>query len=154
MYENYDTAESVELGGAMFDAFGWFVILAVYFYFTFMHYKMAQKSLHSEIAFWAFIPILNTILLIKMAEKPMWWFILLLVPFVNIFCFFALWMSVAKAVGQSPVWGFLVMIPIINFVALFVLAFGSSNAYMHPSESVPPTSPEPPTRPRDKTSVS
>lgn len=154
MYEDYGSTEGFDAAGSMIGAFGWFVILAIYLYFAFMHYKMAQKSNQCDIAWWAFVPILNTVLLIKMAEKPMWWFLLLLVPLVNVFCFFKLWMDAARAVGQSPVWGFLVLIPVINFVAMFVLAFGGGASYTYPNESVPPTTPGPPTRPLDKTSVS
>jgi hypothetical protein len=124
MYGDYATTTGSG-PGIMATAYAWFAIFAIYIYFAFMMYKIAQKTGHSPIAWWAFIPILNTFLLIKMAHKPLWWFVLLLVPFVNIIAFFVLWMSVAKVVGQSQLWGFLAMIPILNFVALFVLAYNS-----------------------------
>ncbi len=151
MYENFNNAESYDPGGAVLGTFGWFVIFAIYFYFAFMHYKMAQKSSQCDSAWWAFVPILNTVLLIKMAEKPMHWFLFLFIPVVNIFCFFSLWMNAAKKIGQSPVWGFLALIPFINFVAMFVLAFGSTQTYSSPSSS-PMTGP--PSKPRDKAGVS
>jgi len=130
------------MGGTLLGAFGWIVIAALYLYFSFMHYKIAQKTGQADNAWWAFVPILNTVLLIQMAEKPMWWFLLLLVPIVNVFAFFALWMSVAKQCGQSPVWGFFVLIPLINFVAVFVLAF-NSRPYEYPEAPTAPPSQQP-----------
>lgn len=122
-------------------ALSWAIIIAFYLYFTFMHYRIAAyKTGDGSIAWWAFIPILNTLLLIKMAEKPMWWFFILIIPFVNVFAFFILWMEVAKLCGQSPVWGFLVLIPLLNIVAIFVLAYGSRPIeYVEP----PPASNQP-----------
>ncbi len=130
MYGDYSAA-STPGPGTMISAYFWFAFVALYLYLAFTMFKMAQKTGHTPIAWWAFIPILNTFLLIKMAHKPLWWFILLLVPFVNIVCFFILWMSVAKVIGQSPIWGFLVMIPVLNLVALYVLAF-NSRPYQYP----------------------
>ena len=126
MYGDY-AASSSQAGGPdfMVAAYTWFAIIAIYLYFSFMMFKIAQKTGHNPIAWWAFVPIMNTFLLIKMADKPIWWFVLLLVPFVNIVCFFMLWMSVAKHVGQSQLWGFLTMIPVLNFIALFILAYNS-----------------------------
>ena len=120
--------------GMLVSVYGWFAIPAVYLYFSFMMFKIAQKTGHNPIAWWAFVPILNTFLLIKMAHKPLWWFVLLLVPFVNVIAFFVLWISVAKIVGQSPFWGFLAMIPVLNLVALFILAY-NSRPYQYPDLS-------------------
>ena len=130
MYEDFAYSTEPSGGAMMLGAFGWFVLLAIGIYFAYMMYRIAAvRTGNADIAWWAFIPILNTILLIKMADKPMWWFFLLLVPFVNIIAFFALWISVAQNCGQSPIWGFLVLIPFINLVAIFVLAYGGSMTY-------------------------
>ena len=107
-----------------------FLVLYLYLAFTMM--KMAQKTGHSDSSWWAFIPILNTFLLFKMAGKPAWWFVLCLIPVVNIVVFAILWMEVAKACQQSPVWGFLVLIPLINFIALSILAFSGSKSMASP----------------------
>jgi signal peptidase I len=109
-------------GGGM-GAVGWLLILGIYFYLTYSQYKIAQKVGCADRAWWAFIPIANTFLLIKMANKESWWFVLCLVPLVNIICFAILWMETAKAAGHSPLWGFLVLVPFLNFVAIGVMAF-------------------------------
>jgi hypothetical protein len=127
MYEDVYIEPAGDVGaGALVGGFVWILFLAVYLYFAFMQFRMAtNKTGHANIAWWAFIPILNTFLLIKMSGKPMWWFILLLIPIVNVVAFFILWMETAKACSQSPVWGFLMLLPFINFVAAFVLAYSS-----------------------------
>ena len=125
-------------------AFMWVALIAVYLYFAFMQYKMAaNKTGNADMAWFAFIPILNTVLLIKMADKPMWWFLLLLVPIVNVIAFFILWMEAAKACSQSPAWGFLMLIPPLSFVAAFILAYGSRPVVYPdaPSETKRPQTP-------------
>ncbi|MEE8576887.1 MAG: DUF5684 domain-containing protein [candidate division Zixibacteria bacterium] len=146
MYEELyvDPASSAESG--MLTAFGVLLFAAMFVYFAFMQYKMAHRTGQADTAWWAFIPILNTLLLIQMAAKPIWWILLLLVPVVNVVAFFMLWTSVSRNCGQSGVWGFLMLLPLINFVAAFVLAF-STRPYEYPEETAPPADSNQP-RPR------
>ena len=130
MYEDISYGTASSSGGAIMGAFMWFVLIALYVYFSYMHYRIAaNKTGNGDIAWWAFVPILNTVLLIKMAEKPMWWFLLLFIPIANWIVFIVMWMKVAEICGQSQVWGFLVTIPLLNFIAMFVLAFGGKITY-------------------------
>ena len=99
----------------------WLVILGLYLYFAWTQYKIAQKVGCSDKAWWSFIPIMNTFLLVSMASKQWWWFFILLVPVVNIVAFAILWIEVAKATGQSPAWGVLMLIPFLNFVAIGIM---------------------------------
>jgi hypothetical protein len=146
MYEDFYVEPSTSAGpDAFLGVYFWLVAIALYGYFAYMQYRMAHKSGPSDLAWWAFIPIMNTLLLIKMAGKPMWWFILLFVPLVNIYCFFALWIGAAKNCGQPGIWGFLMMIPLLNLVAAFILAF-SSRPYVYPDEA--PSSPPKPRHPQ------
>lgn len=147
MYQDYAVSGASSTGDTFLTMFGWFVVTVLYFYFAFMMYKMAQKTGQADNAWFAFIPILNTVLLIQMAEKPMHWFLLLFIPIVNVVLFFKLWMDAARSCGQSAVWGFLMMIPFLNFVAAFVLAFNSRQVpYQYPSD--PPPSPGGDRRPK------
>src|SRR5690242_14689557 len=51
---------------------------------------------------WAvLIPIYNTIVMLKIAGRPVWWFVLLLVPLVNIVILFIVAIDIAKAFGKS-----------------------------------------------------
>jgi hypothetical protein len=118
---------------ALVQTYAWLACIGGYLLFAFLHYKMAFKTGNDENAWWAFVPIMNTLLLVKMAAKPMWWFWLLLIPVANVVAFFSMWISAAQRAGRSGVWGFLVMIPVANLVAMIVLAFGERQyAYSQP----------------------
>ncbi len=138
MYDDYAIQSGDGFSGSdMTSGFTYLIVIAVWVYFAYMHYRMAHKTGQADTAWWAFVPFLNTVLLIRMAEKPIWWFLLLLIPFVNIIAFFALWMQAARNCGQSAVWGFLVMIPLLNVLAVFVLAYGT-RPIMYPETPPPP----------------
>ena len=135
MYET--TYDGGGIGAVM-----WLIILAAYLYFAYALFKIAQKTGHSGNAWWAFIPILNTFLLIQMAGRPWYWFLLCLVPLVNVIIFAVLWIDVAKACSQPPVWGFLTILPFINFVSIGVLAFsGPQRLSQFPPEKPVPRQP-------------
>lgn len=123
-------------------AFGIIPILAfvgIYCYCAFCMFKTAQKIGLHDCAWWAWIPIMNAFLLFKMAGKPAWWFVLCLVPLVNLVCFAILWMEAAKRAHVAPIWGFMVLIPVINFVALGIMAFSAPESHSAP----PPHQPQP-----------
>ena len=125
--------------GGGIGAIMWLIILAVYLYFCYAQFKIAQKVGFGNSAWWAFIPILNTFLLIKMANRPLYWFIFCLIPFVNVIIFAVLWIDVAKACSQSPVWGFLTILPFVNLISIGVLAFSGSQPPTHFPPTKPPT---------------
>lgn len=125
----YEAQSGADAGMGMW---GLLIIVGIYAYFAITMAKMACKTGQSQNAWWAWVPILNTFLLFKMAGKPMWWFLLCLIPLVNIVVFAMLWMEVAKRCGQAPVWGVMVLIPFINFIALGIMAFSASDNRMAP----------------------
>jgi len=109
------------------DSFGGitlFVWFAVYLYYAWTQYKIAAKTGH-ESPWWSFIPILNVIQFIQMAQKPVWWFFFCLIPVVNIFVIAWLWSDIAKACQKNPIWGVLMIVPIVNLIAIGYLAFSS-----------------------------
>ena len=121
MYEPNAAAQTLGL-------FFWLISAVLYFYFAFAQFKIAQKINHSA-PWWAFIPVLNLFQEFQLAGKPWYWIFLYCIPLVNIIAWVVVWMDIAKKVGQSPVWGFLTLLPVINFAAIGVLAFsgGGSN---------------------------
>lgn len=145
MQEEFYTQPNAGIGSdGIMGAFGWLIIVAVIAYFMYMQYRIAHKTGQSDTAWWSFIPILNTLLLVRMAGKPIWWFFLLMIPIVNVVVAFMLWIAVAKNTGQSAFWGVLMLIPPISLVAMFVLAYGSRPYEYTESPPVPPTKPKTP----------
>jgi Ca2+/Na+ antiporter len=118
--------ETTNAGG--FSTVAWLIFFVAYFYFTFAQFKIAQKLRH-QYTWFAFIPLLNTFQLVQLARKPLWWFVLCLIPFINIICFAILWIDVAKYVSHPPILGFLTIIPPICFVTIGILAFSQGKKY-------------------------
>lgn len=74
---------------------------------------------------WALVPIANIFLLFKLAAKPMWWFILILIPIVNIVIGILVWMAISERLGRPAWWGVIIgLVPFANLVFFLILAFG------------------------------
>lgn len=69
----------------------------------------------------AIIPFYNMYIVTEIAGRDILWFILLLVPCVNIVAAIMIWMDVAKNFGKDPIWGlglaFLgpIFVPLLGF---------------------------------------
>ena len=67
------------------------------------------------------VPFYNLYLICKIAGKPAWWMILILIPILNIFFGLLLALEIAKAFSKSPSFGFglwaigLIFVPILGF---------------------------------------
>src|SRR3989344_597153 len=72
----------------------------------------------------ALIPIINIFLIIKMAGRPLWWFILFLIPLVNFVISIVLWVDIAERRGKPGWWGVMLLIPVIGFFFFLMLMFG------------------------------
>jgi hypothetical protein len=101
----------------------YFILMAIfYIYFAICLMKIAQKT-NTENAWFAWIPILNVFLMLMIAKKPLWWFILLLIPIVNIIISIIVWMAIAEARGKPSWVGILMIIPVLNIIIPGYLAF-------------------------------
>jgi Family of unknown function (DUF5684) len=108
------------MGGSLL--FLLFLALAGYVYFAIVISTIAAKTNHDN-RWMAWVPILNVILLLNIASRPLWWFLLFLIPFVNIVIMVIVWMGVAKARNKPDWWGVLMIVPIANLIVPGVLAF-------------------------------
>jgi hypothetical protein len=72
----------------------------------------------------AIIPIYNAYLLCKIANRPGWWVILLIIPIVNIVIAIIVWHEVSKAFGHGG--GFTVGLILLSFIYVPILGFGAS----------------------------
>lgn len=94
----------------------------------------------------AIVPIYNAIVMLKIAQKPTWWILLYLIPFVNIIISIVVIYSVALAFGKGG--GFtlgLIFLPLIFYP---ILAFGDSAYLPGAQTAVPPVAPPPPATPQ------
>ncbi len=110
------------LAGGMFLIFFLGFILAAYVYMSLALQTIADKTGTAN-SWLAWIPIANVFLMLSVAKKPMWWFILFLIPLVNIVIAIMVWMAVAEARGKPNWWGVLMIVPIANLVVPGYLAW-------------------------------
>ena len=98
------------------------LILIVYVYFAVCFQKIAEKT-STENPWWAWVPILNILLMLKIAGKPMWWIILLFIPLVNIIIAILVFMAIAEKRGKPSWIGILMIVPLVNLFIPAYLAF-------------------------------
>jgi hypothetical protein len=73
----------------------------------------------------AIIPIYNTIVLLQIAKKPVWWILLLLLPIVNIIIGIMAILSFGKSFGKSGVFSFFLLL-LLSPIGYAILAFDNS----------------------------
>jgi len=117
------------LAGGMMIFF--LLIFAVVYVLIAISLMKIAKRTNTPNAWFAWIPILNLILMIQIAQRPMWWLVFFLVPVINIVGIviaFVLWVDIAKRLGKSAVFGILAaFIPII-FVPYLAFSGGDTSA--------------------------
>jgi hypothetical protein len=108
----------------MDDLLSWILTIGGYLYVSYCLYVMAQKT-GEDNAWFAFIPILDLVLLLSIADKPIWWIVLFLIPLVNIVFVVLVWMAVAGRMGKPSWLGLLILIPLVNLGIIGYLAFSN-----------------------------
>lgn len=113
---------AVSPAGAGF-AFGFIVVWLAFFVFMFASmWKVFAKAGKPG---WAIIvPIYNIIVMLEIAGKPLWWFLLMLIPLVNIVVAFMVMIGIAEKFGKSA--GFGVGLTLLGFIFFPILAFGDA----------------------------
>lgn len=72
----------------------------------------------------AIVPIYNIIVLLKIAGRPIWWIILLLIPVVNIVVLILVSIDIAKRFGKGT--GFGIGLALLGIIFYPILAFGDA----------------------------
>jgi len=100
--------------GVVVGAFGLLMLVSMWKIFT----KAGKPG-------WAaIIPIYNTIVLLEIVKRPIWWIILFLIPLVNLVVGLIVYYDLAKTFGRSVgTFLLLIFVPIIGFP---VLGFGNA----------------------------
>ncbi len=101
---------------AGFMMFFLILFIAMYVYVALALQTIAQKT-NTPNAWWAWIPIIQVILMLNIAKKPVWWIILCFIPLVNFIVFVIVWMAIAEARNKPSWWGIMMIIPVMNLIA-------------------------------------
>jgi hypothetical protein len=72
----------------------------------------------------AIIPILNTYVVIRIANRPGWWILLMLIPCVSIVVAIIVYIDLAKEFGKSAAYG--VGMILLPFIFIPMLGWGSA----------------------------
>lgn len=102
------------------------IFIAFYAYFAVAVQTMAKKT-NTPNGWMAWIPLLNTYLLLKIGGKPGWWLVLFFIPLVNIVVLIMTCMAVAERLNKPSWVGLLMIIPGVNLIVPGYLAFSSDN---------------------------
>lgn len=103
-----------------------FLFVAVYAFFAYCLSVIAQKTNNADRAWWAWLPIMQVLLILKVASLDWWIIFLFLIPFVNIALAIYVWIRVAKALSKHPIFGVLMIVPGVDLFVLAYLAFAKS----------------------------
>ena len=105
-----------------FIVVGIVIVAALYAYIALALQTIATKT-NTENPWLAWIPIVNIILMLNIAKKPIWWFILFLIPFVGLIMSIIVWMGIAEARNKPSWWGILLIVPIVGIIVPGYLAW-------------------------------
>ena len=106
-----------------FSGFWLFVWLAVAVLLIVAYWKIFVKA--GEAGWKSLIPFYNTYLLFRIAGRNGWWFLALLIPFVNIIVMLILSIDLAKHFGKSTAFG-VVGLWIFSVIGYLILGFDKS----------------------------
>jgi hypothetical protein len=128
-----DAANTAIAGGLL--AFGgvmMLVCLAIAVVFLIGMWKVFEKA--GQPGWACIVPFYNCYILLKIAGRPGWWLILMLIPLVNIAIFLLVAIDIAEAFGQGAGFG-VVLLFLLSGVGYLVLGFGNYR-YIGPPAAV------------------
>lgn len=77
---------------------------------------------------WAsIVPVYNVIVSLQICDLPLWYIVLLFIPFVNVYAVFKIYIELAHKFGKST--GFGVLCVFFSIVCLPILAFDNNATY-------------------------
>lgn len=94
-------------------------------------YKIFEKA--GEDGWKALIPFLNFYVWLKIIKKPIWWYIFILVPFINVFVILLMVVEILKCFGKDSI-GAQALGVLFPFFYLPYLGFSGSEVYMDPDD--------------------
>jgi len=110
-------------GGGIVGAIGGLIWLAVVLLMVASVWKVFDKA--GEPGWAALIPLYNVVVLLKIVGRPIWWLLLVMIPFVNFIIGILVAMDLGKSFGQGAGYGLgLIFLPFIFYP---MLAFGDAS---------------------------
>ena len=111
-----------DAGGGAVGMIGLVIYLALVVLVLAGFWKTFEKA--GKPGWGSLVPIYNAVLLLEIAGKPIWWFILLFIPFVNFIVVILISIEVAKNFGKGT--GFGLGLAFLGFIFYPILGFGDA----------------------------
>lgn len=121
-------ADSSSGGAAAGSIVGIVIGIAIALFYLIAYWRVFSKAGRPGIL--AIIPIVNSFVLLSIVGRPLWWFILFLIPFVNIVMAIIVVNDLSKSFGHGV--GFTLGLIFLSFIFIPVLAYGGSR-YVGPA---------------------
>ncbi len=130
--DNLDPAAAAAMAGFGLIAFVvWFSVIVLMIVSMWKIYAKAGQPGWASI-----IPIYNIIVLLQIVQKPIWWIVLLFIPFVNFVIIIMIYHELSKVFGKGA--GFTIGMLLLSIIFFPILAFGSATYQL---QSVSPPQP-------------
>ena len=118
-YDSYDSIANVAGSFILVGVVIWIIGMAAAVFTMICMWKIFTKA--GKKGWASLIPVYNIIVMLEIAELPMWYLALFLVPFANIYAMFKIYIEIAHKFGKST--GFGVGMVFLNIVFIPMLAF-------------------------------
>ena len=79
--------------------------------------------------FYAFIPLFNAFILMKIIKRPSWWVILLFLPIINLLIFPVIWVETARSFGKNSTIDTIATLASFGFF-LYLINYSSKPKYI------------------------
>lgn len=109
-------------GGGLGAIIGLIIYLAVVVFVIAGFWKTFVKA--GQPGWAAIVPIYNMVVMLNIAGKPVWWIVLLLIPFVNFIMIIMIMIAFAKSFGKSTGYG--IGCALLGFIFIPILGFGDA----------------------------
>ena len=109
-------------GNGVSEVFAWLISIPITVIIIAGVWKTFKKA--GKPGWGAIIPIYNAILLLQIAERPIWWILLYLIPIVNFIIGIIVAIDIAKNFGKGT--GFGLGLAFFEFIFYPILGFGNA----------------------------
>jgi hypothetical protein len=105
-----------------------FIGIAIFLILLFGNWLMFEKA--GQRGWTCIIPILNLLVFLRIVRRPLWWFILMLVPFVGFVVFIVVMLDLAKVFDKGV--GFAIGLIVLPFIFIVILGLGAARYQPEP----------------------
>ena len=99
--------------------------IAAYAVYSYFLYKLGQKMGYKD-SWFAFVPILNTVMILQLADMSPWLILVSIIPFIGGLAFAVILVAslykIAEKNGKNPALAFLALVPIANLFVFKLIA--------------------------------